>query len=336
MILTTLSLALLLAQGATPRAGTPQTDETVPVQRGGRLLINNFAGDVVVHTWDKDSVHVTARHQTRTRVSIRPTAAGLSISASATMGPQGSVDYDITAPAWMPVRVEGTYNFVTIDGAQGEVFASTVRGDVNVKGGSGVITAKSVEGEVRVEGARGKVNVSSVNEKITIAATSGDITAESINGSVTMTGIDSRSVDVSTVNGDVVFEGKLADGGHYSFGTHNGDLSLGVPENVNATFSIRTYQGSFSTDLPLPGVSRADLQRGRRVTTALGTGSADVTLETFGGAIRLRRGTAARPRERRTAEPTPDAGAFPEAGASARSAHAHPGISRLPDDHPET
>ena len=95
-----------------------------------------------------------------------------------------------------------------------------------------------------------------------------------------------------------VFEGKLADGGRYSFGTHNGDVSLGVPENANATFTIRTYQGSFSTDLPLAGVSRADIQRGRRVVTTLGNGSADVSLETFGGTIRVRRGTAARPRGR--------------------------------------
>jgi hypothetical protein len=104
MILTTLALTLALAQGAAPRTSPPQTDETVPVQRGTRLLVNNFAGDVVIHTWDKDAVHVVARHQARTRVSIRPAAAALSISASGAMGPQGSVDYEITAPAWMPAR----------------------------------------------------------------------------------------------------------------------------------------------------------------------------------------------------------------------------------------
>jgi DUF4097 and DUF4098 domain-containing protein YvlB len=292
MLLSTAFLTFILAQGATPRVGTPQTDETVPVQKGARLLVNNYAGDVIIRTWDKDAVHVTARHQTRITVNIRPTTGGLAVSSSASRGPQGSVDYEITAPAWMPVRVEGTYNFVTIDGAQSEVFANTVRGDVTIKGGSGIVTAKSVEGEVRVEGARGKVNVSSVNEKIVITDTSGEITAESINGGVTMTGIDSKSVDVSTVNGDIVYEGKIADGGHYSFGTHNGNLLLGVPDVVNATFTIRTYQGSFSTDLALEGVSRADVQRGRRVTTALGNGSADVTLETFGGSIRLRKGSA--------------------------------------------
>lgn len=298
MLFTGFIVALTLAQAPVGHQEAPRTDETVPVQRGSRLTVNNFAGEVIVHTWDKDSVHVVARHQSRTKVSIRPSAGGLSIQATGTMGPQGSVDYDITAPAWMPIKVEGTYNFVTMDGVQGEVFANTIRGDIVIKGGTGIITAKSVEGEVQVEGARGKVNVSSVNEKIRITDTSGEITAESINGAITMTGIDSKNVEASTVNGNIIYEGKLADGGRYSFGTHNGDLSLGVPENANATFTIRTYQGSFSTDLPLAGVSRADIQRGKRVVTTLGTGSADVSLETFGGSIRVRRGTAARPRGR--------------------------------------
>jgi DUF4097 and DUF4098 domain-containing protein YvlB len=299
-MITGLIVALALAQAQAPpgRQEAPKTDETVPVQRGARLTINNFAGEVIVHTWDKDSVHVVARHQSRTQVNIRPNAAGLSIQASGTRGPQGSVDYDITAPAWMPIKVEGTYNFVTMDGVRGEVYANTVRGDIVIKGGTGIITAKSVEGEVQVEGARGKVNVSSVNEKIRITDTSGDIMAESINGAITMTGIESTSVEASTVNGNIVYEGKLVDGGRYSFGTHNGDLLLGVPDTANATFTIRTYQGGFSTDLPLPNVSGTDIKRGRRVVTTLGNGSADVYLETFGGAIRVRRGAATRSRGR--------------------------------------
>lgn len=299
-MITELIVALTLAQAQAPAGHqeAPKTDETVAVQRGGRLTINNFAGEVIIHTWDKDSVHVVARHQSRTQVNIRPNAAGLSIQASGTRGPQGSVDYDITAPAWMPIRVEGTYNFVTMEGVQGEVYANTVRGDIVIKGGTGVITAKSVEGEVQVEGARGKVNVSSVNEKIRITDTSGEITAESINGAITMTGIESKSVEASTVNGNIIYEGKLADGGRYNFSTHNGDVGLGVPETANATFTIRTYNGGFSTDLPLPNVKGTDFQRGRRFVTTLGNGSADVYLETFGGAIRVKRGTATRPRGR--------------------------------------
>jgi hypothetical protein len=296
MLFTAAALALTLAQAAPPRQPAPQTDETVDVQRGGRLIVNNFAGEVIVRAWDKSSVHVVARHQPRTSVRIRPLSSGVTVSSNGYMGAPGSVDYEISAPAWMPIRVEGTYNFVTIEGAQAEVFVTTVRGDVIVKGGSGVVTAKSVEGEVRVEGARGKVNVSSVNEKIRISDTSGDVSAETVNGGISMTGIESRSVDATTVNGDILFEGKLADGGHYAFGTHNGDLGLGIPENSNATFTIRTYQGSISTDFTLEGYNRAEAQRGKRVVATLGNGSADVNLETFGGAIRLRKGSVGRPR----------------------------------------
>jgi len=297
-----LALAVTLAQAQTPLREAPKTDETVPVQRGTRLTVNNFAGEVVIHTWDKDQIHVLARHQARMKVGIRNSGTVVIISAAPMSGPQGSVDFDITAPAWMPIRTEGTYNFVTVEGAQAEVFANTVRGDVIVKGGTGSITAKSVEGEVDVDGARGKISVSSVHEKIKIMNAGGEITAESVNGGITMTGIDATSVDASTVNGTITYEGRIADNGHYSFETHNGDLLLGLPENANATFTIRTYQGSFSTDLPLQGVGRTELQRGRRVTTTLGNGSADVSLETFGGTIRLRRGSAPRPRGRGSAE----------------------------------
>ncbi len=297
MLGTALVLALTLAQAQAapaPKTAAPQTDETVAVQKGARLSINNFAGEVILKTWDKDSLHVVARHQPRVRVNIRQVTGAVNITSGGSMGPS-SVDYEITAPAWMPVRIEGTYNFVTIEGAQAEVFANTVRGDVVIRGGSGVITAKSVEGEVDIQGARGKVTVSSVNEKIKIVDSSGEISAETVNGDITMTGIDSKSVDASTVNGDIVYEGKIADGGHYAFNTHNGDISLGLPDNPNATFSLRTYNGSVSTDFTLTGFDRNQAQRGRRVTATLGNGSADVSLETFGGTIKLRKGSVTRP-----------------------------------------
>jgi DUF4097 and DUF4098 domain-containing protein YvlB len=298
MVLAGLALAVTLAQGASAQqTQPPQTDETVPAPRGGRLTIDNFAGEVTIHTWDKDTIHVVARHQSRTQVNIRPSTAGVVISASGTRGPQGSVDYDITAPGWMPIKVDGQFNFITIEGAQAEVSAESVRGDIVIKGGTGFVTAKSIEGEIVVEGARGKVSVSSVNEGIKISDTSGEITADSINGAITMTRMDSKSVDASTVNGDITYEGTLPDGGRYMLTTHNGDLLFGIPESANATFTVRTYNGDFSTDLPLQG-AREEMHRGKRVSLTLGRGSADVNLESFGGEIQVKKATSTRPRGR--------------------------------------
>jgi DUF4097 and DUF4098 domain-containing protein YvlB len=298
MVLAGLALAVALAQAAAPHQTPPQTDETVPAARGGRLTVNNFAGEVIIHTWDKDAVHVVARHQSRTRVDIQQSAAGVHLSASGSRGPQGSVDYDITAPGWMPIRVEGQFNFITIEGAQAEVSAESVRGDIVIKGGTGRVTAKSIEGEILVEGARGKVNVSSVNEGIRMSDTTGDIVAESVNGAITMTRMDSKSVEASTVNGNISYDGTLPDGAHYVFTTHNGDLLMGIPDTANATFTIRTYNGEFRTDLPVQGGGREEIRRGRRVSLTLGTGSADVNLESFGGTIRVRKGTVTRSRGR--------------------------------------
>src|SRR5688572_30152138 len=167
---TTLTLASLLAASvvvAAPavyaqQARAPETDQTVQAQRGNRLVIENFAGEVIVRAWDRDSLRVQARHPSRTRVNVRPVPTGFRVSASSDRGPQGSVDYDIMAPNWMPVRVEGQFNYVTIEGTLAEVSVDTHRGDIVIRGGNGV-TVKTTEGNITVEKAAGKINLSSVN-----------------------------------------------------------------------------------------------------------------------------------------------------------------------------
>jgi hypothetical protein len=289
-----LAMALAASAPAQERAArAPQTDQTVPVSRGTRLTIDNHAGEVVVRAWDRDALRVQARHAARARVGVRTSPAGVHVSASAQQGPPGSVDYEITAPAWMPVKIEGRFIYVMVEGAQSEVSVETVRGDVLLKGGSGSISVKTIQGEIVVEGGRGKINLSSVNEGIKVTGAAGEITAETTNGSISLARIESASVTVATVNGDVAYDGTLADAGRYSFSTHNGDITVTVPETANATFNVRTYNGEFGASLPLKGPDPSGLRRGRRATYTLGAGSADVELESFGGGIRLRRAGAA-------------------------------------------
>ena len=296
----TWALALMLlapaAAGAQGRADRAEdTDQTVDVVKGARLSVNNFAGEVVVKVWDKNAVRVTARHSSRTKVAIRNSETVVAVGSSSSTG-VASVDMEITAPTWMPVKVEGTYNFVSVEGAQAEVSAETVRGDIVIKGGTGFVTAKSIEGEVIVEGARGRINVSSVNEGIRITGASGDIAAETTNGDIALSKVEAKVVEVTTVNGDVTYEGTLAQGGRYRFATHNGDIVLTVPETASATFVVRTYNGDFVNNLGLKGSGEG--RRGRRVTYVLGSGSAEVELESFGGDIRVRRpGTTTREKD---------------------------------------
>lgn len=269
-------------------ARPPQTDQTVAVSRGARLLVENFAGEVTIRTWDRDSLRVQARHAARARVSVRTVTTGVRVSSSAERGPIGSVDYDITAPTWMPIRIEGQFNFVTVEGSQAEVSAETVRGDVVIKGGNGVV-AKSVEGDVTVEGARGRINVSSVNEGVALTACSGEIFAETVNGPIAMSAMDASSVEAGSINGNITYEGSAAAGGRYRFTSHNGNITVTVPETSNAAFAVRTYQGGFHSTLPVKGEAERQARNGRRVVFTLGNGSAEFELETFNGSIRLRK-----------------------------------------------
>ena len=296
-----LTAALIAALAAAPATQPPdrrtfQTDQTVTVPRGAKLTIDNFAGEVVVRTWDRDSMRVQAHHAIRTRVNVRTVPTGLRISSSAERGPAGSVDYEITAPSWLPIKVDGQFNFVTIEGTQAEVSVDTNRGDVVVKGGNGV-TAKSIEGDIAIEGAKGKINVSSVNQGITIIGASGEILAETVNGPINLSRIEASSVEAGTINGNITYEGTASNDGRYRLTSHNGSITVAVPESSNATFFVRTYNGSFNSNLPVKG--EGNVRQGRRATYTLGNGSAEFELESFSGGIRLRKpGTIPPPRTR--------------------------------------
>jgi DUF4097 and DUF4098 domain-containing protein YvlB len=263
----------------------PQTDQTVTVVKGGRLTIENFAGEVVVRSWERDSVRVQARHGQRVKVNVRNTQGNVRVSADS--AGHGSVDYEISAPAWMPVKIEGTFIFISVEGSQSDVSAETTRGDIVIKGGSGTVVAQSIEGEVVLEGVRGRITASSVNEGVRISDASGEISVESSNGDIRLTRIKSPNVEASTINGDIVFEGPPADRGRYRFTTHNGDITAVIPESSNVTFVVRSYQGRFSPSIKLAGPPRADVRQGRRTNYTLGTGSAEMEMVTFGGSIRV-------------------------------------------------
>jgi len=260
------------------------TDETVAVTKGTRLSVNNFGGEVIVRAWDRDSVRVQARHSSRTRVAIRPGSSALAVSAS---GTPMSVDFEISVPVWMPIKIEGTYIYIAVEGTQADVAVETVRGDITIKGGSSFVTAKSIEGEVILENVRGRINANSTNQGITVNGATGEIVAETVNGHISLNNVESPSVDAASVNGNIKYDGSATASGRYRFSTHNGNISVGVPESASASFSVRTYNGSVRTDLQLQGGGEA--RRGQRALYTLGSGSAEFELESFGGTLQLRR-----------------------------------------------
>ena len=275
-----------------PDAG-PGSEKTVDVTKGTRLVLSNQAGEVVVRSWDQDRVRIQASHGARETISAETTDNTLRIRttrATGSRGPGGLVDYQITVPRWMPVNLTGTYLDATIEGTQAEVTVETVHGNAKVTGGNGAVSLRSVEGVITVDKASGRVQATTVNEGIRITNSSGEINAETTNGDIFIDNAQTSNLEAFTVNGEVTFNGTIRDAGVYKLGTHNGDIRVGLGGANNATIFVRTFQGDFTADFPVQLPEGQNARSGsKRFNFTLGSGSARIELQSFGGDIALAR-----------------------------------------------
>jgi len=134
--------------------------------------------------------------------------------------------------------------------------------------------------------ARGHLDLNSVNGPITLADVTGSVNAETVNGSIELARVIADSVEATTLNGFVRFDGHFLDKGWYHFATHNGDIVVDLPKEPDAQVWVATYGGQFSSDFP---VSAPRAKHGKGLQFTLGDGKAKLQLESFMGRIRLSR-----------------------------------------------
>jgi DUF4097 and DUF4098 domain-containing protein YvlB len=276
----------MLALMAVQTAQGFNTDTTIAVTQGTRLNVENQGGDISVKAWDRNQVRVQASHSRRTRIDIQLVGAVLTLEAEADRGPANMVDYEITVPAWMALNLEGMYATVTVKGSRGTIAVETLDGDITVDGGAESVKLASVQGRIVLTNARGRIELNTVSEGIEASGLAGDVLAETVSGDIVIARSDARSVEMQTVSGELIYDGKIIDGGHYSLLTHSGNIAVSVAEGTNAAIATAVGSGDVRATFPLPQSERPSR---RRQTFRLGSGSATVELETFSGSISLMR-----------------------------------------------
>lgn len=268
----------------------PQPDTTIAVRPGITLEIENFGGSIVVKTWDKDFVKIAADHSLRDRVLIERTGSALRLRVKSRRFVPASVRFRVVAPRWMKLELSGVNTDIDVEDRRGEVRAETVQGDITLRGSQGFVSLSSIQGEISAQGVRGRVEANSVNQGVRLVNVVGPIFAESVNGGIVIEGAESDSVEASTINGPVTFEGKVSDVGYYRFATHNGCIDVAMPERSNATLSLSTFSGDIESSFPVT----LKKIKSKRFQTTLGTGRARFEVESFQGTIFLRRPNEAR------------------------------------------
>ena len=141
-----------------------------------------------------------------------------------------------------------------------------VKVDFDVEVPAGVVfVARTVNGGVKAESISSDVEARTVDGSVNISTT-GQARAETVNGSIRAT------LGASEWIGEAAFE------------TVNGSVALALPDDVSATVSIRTSNGSIESDLPI----KATRSTNRRLKGTLGDGGPELRIRTVNGSVRIR------------------------------------------------
>jgi DUF4097 and DUF4098 domain-containing protein YvlB len=283
-------MMLTLVVGAAALLAPMQQDTTVAVPQGTRLELDAQSGSISVRTWNRNAIQVSADlGSDRYRMGVEVEGG---VARIRRVGRRGmthddlDVDYRLTVPVWMDLELSSVEGDITVDNTQGKLSISTVEGGVNVRGGRDFISVHSVEGDVTIEGARGRVEANSVDGGIMITNTDGEIFAETVDGDITMESVSSNDVEANTVDGNISYRGRVVSQGRYRLGSHDGDITLEVPE-LSAVVSVSTFEGEFSSCGYPATVTNSANRHKKSFRFTVGSGGGRVDLESFDGNIYL-------------------------------------------------
>ena len=279
MLMTILTGALIAT------ALVQSNDTTFAVDPNATLELTNHEGSIVVRTWDRDEVEVRTNRLDGGRIEVHRSGGAVRISVDNRWDDDDEVDYRLTVPATMALDLRGSDSDVRVEGTRGEVNIDVHDGDVIVSGGSGRVTVRTDDGTIDAEDMEGRIRLSSMDGDITLHSASGDIDVDATDGAITLLDVNAANVVANTVDGDVWFDGVLSPQGSYTLTTHDGDVTVQIPEDSDAQVRMARHDGEFVSDFPMT------MQRwpmGRRIEFDLGSGGAELQIEAFDGDIELR------------------------------------------------
>lgn len=294
------ALLVTLCASSTAFAAQQEVDVTsAAVVADVRIEINILAGSVRVTGWDEDQIRV--------RGTLAPEAEGLlfevdrdDVEIGVDMprrrrrDPQaeiGESHLEINVPRTASLEVEALASSITVEGVEGDVRLENTAGSITYAGAARRIEADSASGDIEVDSSTegASIEVEGVAGAILVQFRDADVRVGTLTGNVRVIGGVVHEGDFESVSGILYFEGELAPQGSVSFENFNGDIELLVPEDSSAAFDITTYSGSIETEFGYEGRSVDAYTPEQQAEFTLGGGGASVDIETFAGAVSVRR-----------------------------------------------
>lgn len=246
------SLATLLGALAVFSAEQAREEfhQTYPLNKQGRVHLENVNGNVRIVTWDREEIKVdaikrakTQEHLDEVKIEVEAKTDRIRIKTKhpdsktrRNKNNSTSVDYTLTVPKQSHLDKISTVNGgVEVEKVSGDVEASSVNGNVTATGLSGETQLSTVNGSVKGTFAelKKRVSLNSVNGSVTIALppdANADISADTVHGGIS-SDFSLKAKKNFPIGQDL--HGKLGEGGPaVKISTVNGGIHLDRSKTV--------------------------------------------------------------------------------------------------------
>ncbi len=288
-----LATAVLAAAFPLSAVAQQRVDQRHAVNPGANLRIYmETAGTIRISGWARDSVAFSGT----TDEGLPELEFSTANQGKAAKGGiwtdkkgKGQVDLDVRIPEGATLWVKTTGASVEIDDVSGGVDVYTVTGDVTFAGSPKQLYAESMGGEVSITGESRSIRVKTGKGPITFRGSVEDVTLVTVGGKITVSGPRLRQGHFESVTGDIVFDGELEPGSSVGFQTHSGRVEMTLPRDAGADCVVTTIEGALQVDFDVPEALERDGAQGPEREFTIGDGGANVKIQTFDGAVAIRR-----------------------------------------------
>lgn len=264
--------------------------KTYSLSSNGRFSIDNHNGQIEIESWDRNEVEIEVierrgNRDDRIEIEIVYSADRISVhteypdrnnrSFNFFRGENSRADYKIRVPRNVSL-ISDTHN-----------------GDIRIRVINGRVDAGTHNGNIFIEEVTGDVTGESHNGDVDFRRITGEIEGQTHNGDITIDGSQSSGIRATTHNGTIRGDFTVDENGRYDFSSHNGGITISIPEDSKFDLVAYARRNSFSSDFPYDD----DSDRGRRynrgnretrIASTVNGGGASVRISTSNGRVRLR------------------------------------------------
>lgn len=291
-------LAILWLAGPAP--AQERVEQRRPASRDGTVKITNAAGSVRVTGWDRDTVVVTGTlgsevEELEFTTDERASRVRVVLAREHRTRRVTGTDLEVRVPESSHVAVRTAAGGIEIVGVRGAIDLESVAGDLEVHSNPRFTYARSVSGDIELRGTSKLVRAHTISGAITVRRAPGYLDVSSVSGDLRVTGLEVWEGKMTSVSGDLFFEGGFDSGGSFYLESNSGTVTLDLAAHVSADFEVTTFggpvefEGAIEATAPAEVVAAGSGRLGERRELSLSTGGggALVRIKTFKGALRI-------------------------------------------------